>query len=185
MPQSRVNSASSVLAILSCDSESLTGFPNSLTEISRRRSLSQMQSAVFNRWSSQDKHRLDELILGMLGAPDPSGARYVAVVLPIATTPMKRGRGRSRGSQSLAGLFAFPESVSAIFLGLAYQFSSQCLPSRSQTLTYDETAVEIASATRSDQGSLRAAVSIVFLCDTVSFRNNGSRLQLGRNMCCH
>ena len=96
----------------------------------------------------------------MLGdAPDPSGARYVAVVLHIATTPMKRGRGSSRGSQSLAGLFAFPESVSAIFLGLAYQFSSQCLPSSSQTLTYDETAVEIASATRSDQGSLRAAIS--------------------------
>jgi len=88
MSHRRVNSAGSILSILSCSLDEFSDFydgpyaTNILIEdakevISHNRALL--------RQASEDRYLLDELLLGMLDhAPDPSGQRYVATVLHIA-----------------------------------------------------------------------------------------------------
>ena len=88
MSHRRVNSAGSLLSILSCSSEEFIDFfdgpyatdaliDDAKEVISHNRTL--LQEA------SEDRYRLDELLLGMLDhVPDPSGQRYVAIVLHIA-----------------------------------------------------------------------------------------------------
>jgi hypothetical protein len=86
MPHGGVNFANSILSILSCDSDRFSEFCGFTTEDlvkDARRIISHNRKLL--RKSSQDLYRLDELLLGMLDdAPDPSGSRYVAVVLYIA-----------------------------------------------------------------------------------------------------
>jgi hypothetical protein len=113
MSHKRVDSATTILSILSCSSDTFSEFyegpyvTNILVEDAKRiisRSQTLLQEA------SQDRYRLDELLLGMLDhAPDPSGQRYVAVVLHIANDERERCSGR--GSQSMVGLSILPESV--------------------------------------------------------------------------
>jgi len=88
MSHRRVNSAGSVLTILSCSSEEFIDFfdgpyaTDALIDDAKEvisHNLTLLQEA------SEDRYRLDELLLGMLDhAPDPSGQRYVAIVLHIA-----------------------------------------------------------------------------------------------------
>ena len=72
----------------------------------------------------------------------------------------------------MARLPLLPESVQDICLGYAHSYeisvltlskATKTVPSGSQTPTYDDMAVEIGNATRSDQAGLRAAVSKLYV----------------------
>lgn len=90
MSHKRVDSASTILTILSCSSNEFSEFYDGpyathlLVEDAKR--IIHRNQAILKE-ANQDRYRLDELLLGMLEhAPDPSGQRYVAVVLHIANT---------------------------------------------------------------------------------------------------
>jgi len=89
MSHKRLNSANSILSILSCSSKEFNEFydngyaTDTLVEDARKIIC---QNQVLLQQISQDRYRIDELLLGMLDdAPDPSGQRYVAIVLHIAS----------------------------------------------------------------------------------------------------
>jgi len=83
-----VNYASSILMILSCDPDRFSEFyDGSITTADFVRDAKRVIShnRELLRKANQDRYRLDELLLGMLDdAPNPSGTRYVAVILHIA-----------------------------------------------------------------------------------------------------
>jgi hypothetical protein len=90
MSQKRVDSAATILGILSCSSDRFSEFYNGpyATNVlvrDAKRIISRSHAALLQEANSQGRYRLDELLLGMLDhAPDPSGQRYVAVVLNVA-----------------------------------------------------------------------------------------------------
>jgi len=90
MSHKRFDSASTILTILSCSSNTFSEFYDGpyathlLVEDAKR--IVHRNRALLKE-ANQDRYLLDELLLGMLDhAPDPSGQRYVAVVLHIANT---------------------------------------------------------------------------------------------------
>jgi len=172
MPYSRVNSASSILTILSCDSDRFSEFyDGGITTADLVRDAKRIirHNRELLRKSSQDRYRLDELLLGMLDdAPDPSGTRYVAVVLHVAND--KGSDAVVEAAKAWLDYLYFPSPFESSvlyphlrILVLTLSKAMKTVPSSSQTPTYNDTAVEVGNATRSDQAGLRAAVRIACL----------------------
>ena len=88
MSHSRVNSACSILSILSCSSDEFSYFydgPYATDALIDDAKEVIWHNQTLLQEASEDRYRLDELLLGMLDhAPDLSGQRYVAIVLHIA-----------------------------------------------------------------------------------------------------
>src|SRR5258705_12336004 len=110
MSHRRLNSADSILSILSCPRKEFNevydgGYATDALVEDAKKIFCQNQ--VLLKQIGQDRYRLDELLLGMLDdAPDPSGQRYVAIVLHISLGKV----GSNRCSQTMVGLFVPPES---------------------------------------------------------------------------
>ena len=166
MSLKRVDSASTILTILSCSSNTFSEFYDGpyathlLVEDAKR--IIHRNQALLKE-ANQDRYRLDELLLGMLDhAPDPSGQRYVAVVLHIANT---KGSGAvMEAAKAWLDYLFFPSLLqmccichNSLIIShsvLALSKTTKMEPSTTQTPNFDATALQIGGATRSEQSRL-------------------------------
>jgi hypothetical protein len=116
------------------------------------------------------RYRLDKLLDAMLSyAPNPLGARYVAVALHVAATKNDEGQSIVMAAKAWLDQFVLPsEAFSSFVLStltkstaivLTISMDNRSEPSSSQTPTLDETAQVIESADRKEQREFRASVS--------------------------
>ncbi|KAJ6530738.1 hypothetical protein B0H19DRAFT_1191955 [Mycena capillaripes] len=98
------------------------------------------------------RYRLDKLLDAMLSyAPNPLGARYVAVALHVAATKNDEGQSIVMTAKAWLDQFVLPM--------LTISMDNRSEPSSSQTPTLDETAQVIESADRKEQREFRASLA--------------------------